>query len=191
MTVGYTAPMTRMGEPGFEIVKATGICTATGQPIPVGAEFIAALVETADGSKVERQDFALNAWQSGARPHPIGKLFGAWKTTMSPPSEKKRVLVDDESLMDLFEQLQEATEPARISFRYILALLLMRRKILKYEGTKRVESPKGLVMQVRRATKVDETPMPIVEVIDPGMGEQAIADAIEQLGAVIATGTSA
>lgn len=186
----YTAFMTRMGEPGFEIVKAKGVCTATGRPIAVGDEFIAALVETADGNGMERQDFSLDAWQGGARPQPIAKLFGAWKTTMLPPSEKKRVLVDDESLFDLFEQLQEATEPARVSFRYILALLLMRRKLLKYEVTRRAESPKGLVMQVRRATKADEAPMPIIDVIDPGMDEQAIADAIEQLGAVIASGPS-
>lgn len=178
-----------MGEPGFEIVKATGLCAATGRPIAVGEEFIAALVENAEGTGMERLDYSLEAWQSGARPQPISKLFGAWKTTMLPPSEKKRVLVDDESLMDLFEQLQEATEPARISFRYILALLLMRKKILKYEGTKRAST--GLIMQVRRATKVDEPPMPIVEVIDPGMTEQAIADAIEQLGAVIAGGAGA
>ncbi len=180
--------MTRMGEPGFEIVKATGVCTATGRPIAVGEEFIAALVENAEGTGMERQDFSLEAWQGGARPQPIAKLFGAWKTSMLPASEKKRVLVDDESLMDLFEQLQEATEPARISFRYILALLLMRRKLLKYEGTRRVDSPKGRVMQVRRSTKVDEPPMPVMDVIDPGMDEQAIADAIEQLGAVIAGG---
>jgi hypothetical protein len=41
-------------------------------------------------------------------------------------------------------------------------------------------------MLVRRATRVDEPPAPLIEVIDPGMDEQAIADAIEQIGSVLA-----
>ena len=107
---------------------------------------------------------------------------------MAAPDAPRQGLVDDESLMDLLEQLQEATEPARVSFRYILALLLMRRKMLKYEGTRRdrPDSPKGLVMLVRRATKVDETPGPLIEVVDPGMDDQAISDAIDQIGSVLA-----
>jgi hypothetical protein len=179
-----------MGESGFEIVKATGVCVATGAPIPVGREYIAALVESADRSTLERQDYSLEAWQSGSRPVPISRLFGAWKAIMQAPSEKRKALVDDESLLDLFEQLQEATEASRISFRYILALLLMRKKLLKYDGTRRDGAAKGLVMLVRRTTRADEPPAPVIEVSDPGMDQQAIADAIEQLGAVLATGTA-
>jgi hypothetical protein len=182
--------MTRLGESGFEIVRATGVCAASGKAIPVGEEYIAALVERADGSTLERKDYSLAAWQDGARPIPISRLFGSWKAVMQAPSERRKAFVDDESLLDLFEQLQEAAEPARISFRYILALLLIRKKLLKYDGTRRdrADSPKGLVMIVRRATRADEPSAPAIEVIDPGMDQQAIADAIEQLGAVTATG---
>lgn len=180
--------MSRLGESGFEVSKATGVCAATNQPIPVGSEYIAALVESAqDGGGLERVDYSLDAWQNGARPRPISRLFGAWKAVMQPATLKRQPLVDDESLLDLFEQLQEATEPARISFRYILALLLIRKKLLKYDGTRRDRPGQGLVMLVRRATRVDETPAPQVEVTDPGMDQQAIADSIEQLGAVLAS----
>jgi len=78
--------MSRLGESGFEVSKATGVCAATNQPIPIGEEYIAALV---DGEKgLERHDYSLAAWQSGARPKPISRLFGAWKAVMQPPSEK-------------------------------------------------------------------------------------------------------
>jgi hypothetical protein len=185
--------MTRLGEPGFEVVRATGVCAATGRPIKPGDEFIAALYESEDGTRLERHDFSLDAWRTGARPNPVSRLYGAWKAVMAPPGQSKQSLVDDESLMDLLEQLGQATEPARISFRYILALLLMRRKVLKYDGTRRdrPDSPKGLVMLVRRATRVDEPPAPVIEIIDPGMDEQAIADAIEQIGSVLAPSSGA
>ncbi|MBX3377208.1 MAG: hypothetical protein KF678_09430 [Phycisphaeraceae bacterium] len=180
--------MTRLGEPGFEVVRATGVCAVTGQAIATGEEYIAALFESEDGTSLERRDYSLDAWRAGTRPGPASRMFGAWKAVMPAPNESRRTLVDDESLMDLLEQLGEATEPARISFRYVLALLLLRRKVLKYEGTRRdrPDSPKGLVMLVRRATRVDEPPAPLIEVIDPGMDEQAIADAIEQIGSVLA-----
>ena len=179
--------MTRLGEPGYEVVKATGLCAASGRPIAPGDEYIAALIESETGTRLERRDYSLDAWRSGAKP-PSARLFGAWKALMPAPNESRQALVDDESLMDLLEQLGEATEPSRISFRYILALLLMRRKVLKYEGTRRdrPDSPKGLVMLVRRATRVDEPPTPVIEVVDPGMDDQAIADAIEQIGSILA-----
>ncbi len=180
--------MTKLGEPGYEVVRATGVCVASGKAIAPGEEYIAVLMESADGASLERRDFSLDAWREGSRPEPVSRMYGAWKAVMPAPNESKQLLVDDESLMDLLEQLAEATEPARISFRYILALLLMRRRLLKYEGTRRdrPDSPKGLVMMVRRATRVDEPPAPVIEVIDPGMDDQAISDAIEQIGSVLA-----
>jgi hypothetical protein len=180
--------MTRLGEPGFEVVRATGVCAATQQPIRPGEEYIAALYESEDGARLERRDYSMDAWRAGSRPGPATRLFGAWKAVMAAPNQARQSLVDDESLMDLLEQLGEATEPARVSFRYILALLLMRRKVLKYEGTRRdrPDSPMGLVMLVRRATRVDEPVTPMIEIVDPGMDEQAIADAIDQIGSVLA-----
>lgn len=180
--------MTRLGEPGYEVVKATGVCASTGAKIGVGEEYIAALFESEDGVSLERRDYSMDAWRAGSRPGPQARMFGAWKAVMPAPNETRQTLVDDESLMDLLEQLAESTEPARISFRYILALLLMRRRLLKYEGTRRdrPDSPRGLVMLVRRSTKVDEPQAPLIEIVDPGMDDQAIADAIEQVGSVLA-----
>lgn len=170
------------------MVRATGKCAATGRVIAAGEEYIAALFESEDGSTLERHDYSMDAWRAGKRRGPAGRMYGAWKAVMPAPNESRQLLVDDESLMDLLEQLSEASEPARISFRYILALLLMRRKLLKYEGTRRdrPDSPRGLVMLVRRSTRVDEPQAPLIEVVDPGMDDQAIADAIEQIGSVLA-----
>ncbi len=168
---------------GYEIARATGVCASTGRPIAVGDEFIAALVESATEDRLERADYSVEAWRSGARP---ARLYGYWRARMEPLDSKKKPFIDDAALMDIFEQLADVTEPGRVSFRYLLALMLMRKRLLKYDGTKR-EGGRA-VMLVRAATLANETPAPIVEVVDPGMNDAAIAQAIEQLTAVMADG---
>jgi len=171
---------------GYEIARATGVCAGSGRPIAVGDPYIAALVESATEDRLERADYSLQAWEAGARP---ARLYGYWRATMESPDSKKQPFIDDAALMDLFEQLGEATEPGRVSFRYLLTLMLVRKRLLRYEGTRRAGQQS--LMLVRAATRAGETPAPIVEVLDPGMNDAAIAEAIEQLTAVMADGAGA
>jgi hypothetical protein len=166
---------------GYEIARATGVCAGSGRPIAVGDQFIAALVESETEDRLERADYSVQAWEAGMRP---ARLYGYWRATMESPDSKKKPFIDDAALMDLFEQLAGATEPGRVSFRYLLTLMLVRKRLLKYEGTKRDGDQS--VMLVRLATRADEIPAPVVEVLDPGMNDAAIGEAIEQLTAVMA-----
>lgn len=170
--------------PGYEISRASGVCAGSGNPIAVGESYIAALWTEADperhGAEVmRRSDYTLDAWMSGSRP--AGPLVGHWRATLSPPNTRRRALIGDEELMDLFLQLGEATEPKRLAFRYLLALILVRKRLLRVEG-----SPKRGSLTVR-LKPVGDTPGQLVEVVDPGMDETMIADATEQLSAVVAS----
>lgn len=175
----------------MEVSRPTGVCAATGGIIAPGDAFVAALVERADGS-LERLDFALAAWEHGARPErndgSPALVIGFWRTTMPSRDAPKRQLIAPDELVDLFDQLAEATEPSRIVFRYIIALILVRKRLLRYEGSRQGTS--GSVMLVRRKGEFlppdrgGDGP-PLTEVVDPGMDEQQVADAIEQLGQVI------
>jgi hypothetical protein len=173
--------MTGPGNAGYEIARATGVCAATGRPIAVGDPYVAALVESAEDERLERRDYSLSAWEAGPRPE---RLFGHWRATMEAPDARRRPYIDDAALMDLFEQLEGAAAPARVSFRYLLALMLIRKRLLKYEGTRRDGESRAMI--VRAATPAGATPAMQAEVIDPGMDDRAIAEAIEQLTAVMA-----
>ncbi|MEX2217244.1 MAG: hypothetical protein WD749_00665 [Phycisphaerales bacterium] len=182
--------MTRLS-PSYEIARATGVCAATGKKISPGDEFIAALVERDSGEEggLERVDFSVAAWERGSRPKKPLRLFGHWRTKMHPPGASRKVLIDDASLYDLFEQLEEAEEASRISFRFILALILIRKKVLKYEGARRDSAgggSGGAVLLVRRATRSGETPAEVIEVCDPQMDDSAVGEAVEQLSAIMA-----
>ncbi len=174
---------TLAGSP-YSIARSTGVCAATGHAIQTGDAFVAALVERPGQPALERLDFSREAWEAGARPSAPLRLFGSWRSVRQSAEGVKKPLLSDAELLDLFEELAaagEAIDPKRQGFRYLLALLLVRRRVLKLEP-----SP-SRILRVRPKSQQNQDQGPIVEIKDPGMGDAAIADAIEQLGAILAT----
>lgn len=177
--------MARPLDTSYEIARATGHCAATGEVISPDQVYVAALVERPDQEGLERLDFSLTAWEGGARPRPPARLFGSWRAKMPEPGAAKRQFIDDEALLDLFDGLAEATEPGRLAFRFVLALILIRKRLLRHEGGR------AGTMLVRR-TKAGGAPQdgdpannPLIEVTDPGMDEGVLAEATEQLGQIV------
>jgi hypothetical protein len=76
--------------------------------------------------------------------------------------------VDDELLMDCFRRLDGQVVAERLSFRYVVALLLMRRKRLKFEEA-RVEDGRE-ILRLRCARGGD-----YYEVVNPRLSEAEMA----------------
>lgn len=173
----------------YPISRSTGRCAATGREFSVGEAIVAALVEVEGREDLQRLDYSVAAWAEGARPGTGAKpgeaarLFASWRATHQPADTKKKLLLGDDELLDLFEQLAASDQPRQRAFRYVLALLLVRRRILVYEGQQ--SSSEGPVMRVREKRLAAETPAPIVDVPDPGLDDETTAAVIEQLGEVI------
>ncbi|GAH47382.1 unnamed protein product, partial [marine sediment metagenome] len=113
----------------WEIDKPLGQCWGTGKKIEYGEEYFAALVETKEG--LQRRDFCADYWQE-KKPD----VFCYWKTKLPHPDRKKQIFVDDEMLMAFFERLEGEREQEKINFRFVLALILMRKRRLKYDSSK-------------------------------------------------------
>ncbi|MFG0285097.1 MAG: hypothetical protein ACF8R7_11795 [Phycisphaerales bacterium JB039] len=178
--------MSRMMPQGYEIARPTGLCAATGRPIAVGESFVAALVEPTEpdaAAALVRADYSLGAWEQGRRPE---RLFACWRARMPEPREKKRALVEDEELAQLFDQLGEPGEAddggRRARFRYVLAWLLVRRKLMQYGGSA------GGVMRLRRSGSLAAGPQrdePWLEVPDPGLSDDELAAATRDLAVAL------
>jgi hypothetical protein len=154
------------------------MCAATGRAFTVGEACIAVLVERDDAPGLERVDYAIPAWEGGARPTPPARVFASWRGTYQPgESGKLKPLLSDEELLDLFQELGEATEPKRLAFRYVLALMLVRRKVLMAVG-----SGRGIIRVRPKGAPPEMEP---TEVRDPGLDDGLVADAIEQLSKVV------
>lgn len=83
----------------------------------------------------ERLDFCMNCWDSGKRPTPPAEMFSWWKAQITHEEKKRNLFVDDSVLIDLFNRLADKTDMQDLRFRFVLALLLMRKRLLRYEGT--------------------------------------------------------
>ncbi len=115
----------------WEVSKATGHCAVTGRKLEEGEVYYAALFERPEG--LVRQDVSADAWTG-----PPPESFCYWKARV-PVREKRseRVSVDQALLMNLFLRLEDEASEAKQRFRFVLALLLMRKRLLKFEQTVR------------------------------------------------------
>lgn len=156
----------------YEVARPGGKCSLTGRDILPGEKFFAAVRETAIG--LERADVHLDAWKD----YPREGLLAFWQSTMPQPNAKKKVFVDDEVLTQIFERLADAEEPAKINFRFVLGLILMRKRIIVYEKTRK-ETDKEIWV-VRFRGKED-----LLDLVNPQLDEQQITQVTSQLGEIL------
>ena len=114
---------------------------------------------------------------AGARPEPPARVFGFWKRVAGDEAKPQSPIVSTDELFDLFEQLAESDQARQVGFRYLIALMLMRKRRLIYDGM--VPDQPG-VMRLKGRPGGEEH-----LVLDPGMDEAAVAEATEQLGRVM------
>ncbi len=106
-------------------------------------------------------------------------ILGLWHTLVPKKEEKKKLLIDDALLINFFQRLDDTDEPMRIAIRYVLALILMRKRILTYLGSTRDDD--GVDTWQTKLRKFDTTH----DVIDPGLDEYRIAEVSAQLGEIM------
>jgi hypothetical protein len=114
----------------YQIQPNTRRCAVTGRELNPGEKVYTALLE--DGGKFLRQDYSSEAWQG-----PPPGAFSFWCGRVPAQEEGRKPRIDDELLMDCFRRLDGQADPNRVSFRYVVALLLMRRKRLKFDEARK------------------------------------------------------
>lgn len=167
----------------YDIIKTQDICAQSGRDIAVGEQHIAALIETPEEEALVRVAYTLEAWAKGPNLPPEAALFGFWKRTLPEKDEAPRQLVSPDEMLDLFEQLADATEPRQIAFRYMLALILMRKKTLLYERSTPATADEPGLLVLRQRVKGGDGPL--FQVADPGLDDETIAQATEEIGQVM------
>ena len=187
--------MSRFGTQ-YQVSRPTGTCAATGVPLEPGSTCVATLCDRPEDEGFDRKDFSLDAWNAGHRPD---RLFSFWRTDVGHPDAKRRMLVDDETLMDLFQRLAEEQQPQRIAFRFVLALILMRKRRLKFAGRRPAGTPDGPVVgmaaQGESSARGSECWLlrqtgpaaddPPIEVINPHLDDDDVRELTAQLSEIL------
>jgi len=172
MSISTAAPAKTSRVGALEVPRSGGKCAASGRPIVPGEKYFAAVRETPVG--IERIDLAPECWEAFDR----AGLLAFWQTVMPKPDEKKKVFVDDEVLCSLFERLADATEPTKISFRFVLGLILMRKRLVIYETTR--HDPGRDVWIVRLKGRTEQ-----MDLADPKLDEAQMAEVSQQMRQIL------
>lgn len=207
----YSQVMTQFNATTYDIERPTGRCAFTDRELIPGEPYFATLVELTDeqieqarqqaekqGAKpqpetslgLKRLDVCQEKWQEGARPE---QLFSYWKSTVPEPNEKKKMFVDDAVLMNLLRRLEDTEDEQRLAFRYVLALILMRKKLLRYDGVETIGSGDEAKVYWNLTPKKDLSKGPLgkwnedetLRVLDPQLDESRIEEVTEQLGEIL------
>jgi hypothetical protein len=112
--------------------RAGNACVACGRTFEVGESFRACLYEMPEG--YDRRDYCRDC-PVPASPDPVA----TWTPRRAAPAPKRVQRFDREAVYRFFERLDEADEPDKVQFRFVLALLLWRKKVLKLERSVTVD----------------------------------------------------
>ena len=120
-------------------------CAHTGNPFTQGESFYTALFDDPATGDLIRRDFSLAAWDDARA---LAEPFSFWKSTYEPPvSDAKPEVVEKENAESLLRRLIEENSPGSENTRYILAVMLERKKILKHTATRDSDDASFLIYE--------------------------------------------
>lgn len=156
----------------YQIQPSTRRCSITGRDLQPGERYFSVLLE--EEGKFVRKDYSAEAWQG-----PPEGSFSFWAGRVTAPQTRRRPPIDDDLLMDCFLRLEGQLEPSKLNFRYILGLLLMRRRRFRIQEVRPEGESEILELRCTRTGARHE-------VVNPGLTEEEMTavqeDVFQALG---------
>lgn len=150
----------------YDVSRNSKRCCVSGRELAPGEVYYSALVDTVTG--LVRRDYSKEHW-AGPPEDAVGHWRGCLEKAEGPAKPKPASV---EEMLKLFDRLAppegaEEVDPKRTQLRYVLALLLIRRRALKLHSVERDESGEFLVVGRRRSKAT-------CKVLDPQLSEEQI-----------------
>jgi hypothetical protein len=134
----------------YEVQHSSRHCSISGREFAPGETYYSAIV--ADGANVIRHDYAADAWQG-----PPADALGWWKAQIPERSETKKRWAPNDVMLQFWDEL--AAQPERQDMRYVLTLLLVRRRVFRLEEEKLDEQGREvMVVECPRREATYEVP---------------------------------
>ena len=108
----------------FEVQRLTRRCAATDRALEPGETCYSVL--ELQGADIVRKDYCQDKWNG-----PPEGIFGWWRTQVPEPTAKKIKLAPNDVLLELFDELADRHDQSDL--RYVLALLLIRRRVFRLD----------------------------------------------------------
>ncbi|MBN1809299.1 MAG: hypothetical protein JW909_09555 [Planctomycetes bacterium] len=177
----------------WKIQKSDRKCSACRNGFQVGQKYFSAIYPLAGGGMF-RRDFCLSCWprfRDGAVPpldapdgdlQPLvtsGEYLFYWKTFVpEPASREKPFRFDPHVALAVFQNLSDTRgDPEKERLRFIVALSLVRHKLLKLRNIERRDVGSVMVLAARAGD--------LYEVKDPGVSEQEMLSLMGKIGQLL------
>ncbi len=154
----------------WTITRSRGACSACRQELPPKRTFFSCLNEEKDD--FVRSDFCPACWEK----QDSARCFCFWRSRRAEPDQKPTL--DTGLMLEFFDRLARPDNDRKRTFRFVLALYLMRRKELKLLRVERDAEGESLVFQ-RRSSGEE------LSVADPAMMEDQIQETSRHLNQLL------
>jgi hypothetical protein len=155
----------------YQIEANSRRCATTGKELQPGERCFTALFDQA--GHLVRRDYCHEAWQG-----PPADSFSFWSGRVPPADDHGRPRIDDDALMECFLRLQGQTQSDRVKFRYVVTLLLMRRRRVKWQRTRPGHDSEVMVVKCSKTADVHE-------VVNPRMTDEDIESVQQEVVRVL------
>lgn len=130
----------------YEVQRCTKRCHSTDRELKPGDAYYSVLV--IEDGEVCRHDYSAEAWKG-----PPDDALGSWKAEIPSAKNKKRHWAPNDVMLQFFDELEKQEDKQDV--RYVLSLLLVRRRVMRHEETRRDEQ--GGEVLVLHCPRRDET----------------------------------
>ena len=153
-------------------------CSVTGEPFQDGQYFYTLLFDEEAGFR--REDFSEASFKE--RPEDAPKPFSFWRSKFEPPPPAAPEPLGKQTAEDLLRRYMAESGPQHTNARYILALMLERKRMLKEVETKK--SDDGQLLRIYEHVKTGE----VFLIPDPQLRLDQIADVQMEIAAMLSPG---
>jgi len=168
-----------LNEP-WSIKSRAHVCSITEQKFEDGESFYTALFPDPESSGYLRMDFSEEAWANRAEDSETP--FSFWGSIYQAPVKEEEVEVTEESPEDLLRRLVEEDEEHTENARYILAVMLERKKLLVEADSQPTSTGIIRIYEHRKSGDVFIVKDPNIPLSEVENVQQEIADLLENGG---------
>lgn len=130
----------------YEVQHCTRRCSTSGREIAPGEVYFSVLV--VEDNELKRYDYAVDAW-----PGPPETAVGWWKSRLPQRNTVKKHWAPNDVMLDFWDRLADQAD--KQDMRYVLTLLLVRRRVFRVEEEKL--DPNGSEVLVVHCPRRDAT----------------------------------
>lgn len=156
----------------YSISKCTRKCAISGRALEPGESYISVVIPR--GDEVSRLDIAATEWKG-----PQPEVIGWWRNRMPEAAAKKLRPAPNGVLLDTLSELCE--RPEKVELAYLLALLLVRRRVLSEEQQIELDVNEEPAFQWKLVCAADGRQWNVPIVVPTSAGFESLQDELNGL----------